>query len=110
MGRVKMRENEYFFPKDQWDDTRRSNIMFHQTIRRKEKEYGTEMNVERNSGQKLPKLGERHKPFLVDSRGSVNLKWDKPSEIHAQKQHNEIAENKTKKKKKTINSNRGTIE
>ena len=60
MGRVKMRENEYFFPKDQWDDTRRSNIMFHQTIRRKEKEYGTEMNVERNSGQKLPKLGESY--------------------------------------------------
>jgi hypothetical protein len=29
----------------------------------------------------------------------VNLKWNKPSEIHAQKQHNEIAENKTKNKK-----------
>lgn len=48
MGRVKMRENEKkknFFPKDQWDDTRRSNIIFHQTIRRKEKEYDTEMNI-----------------------------------------------------------------
>lgn len=102
-----MKKMNIFFPKDQCD-TRRSNMCFYQTIRRKEKEYGTEMNVERRVAKNFPNLVKDIKPFLVDSRGSVNLKWDKPSEIHAQKQHNEIVENKTKQK--TKNSNRETIE